>query len=76
MVDLVQIGVVVILAGFGILVASMVAERSKNGGRVHGGGIVLIGPIPIIFGSNARWATVAIALAIVLILLTIVLGVF
>ena len=28
----------------------------------------MIGPIPIIFGSDARWASVAIVLAIILIL--------
>ncbi len=76
MVDLIQIGLVVVLAGLGILVASMFSNRKKEEGtRVQGGGVVLIGPIPIIFGSDARWATIAIALAIVLVVLTIILKV-
>jgi len=40
---------------------------------VRGGGVVMIGPIPIIFGSDAKWASIAIGLAIVLVLLWIVL---
>lgn len=36
---------------------------------MKGGGVVMIGPVPIIFGSDAKWASAAIGLAIVLILL-------
>lgn len=75
MVDLVQTGLVLVLAGFGILVASMLTQGKGEGVRNHGGGVVFIGPIPIVFGSDARWATIAIALAIVFLVLTIVLNV-
>lgn len=76
MVDLVQIGLVLVLAGFGILVASMLTQKKKGeAAQVQGGGVVLIGPIPIIFGSDARWATIVIVLAIVLVVLTIILNV-
>jgi len=34
----------------------------------------MVGPIPIVFGSDAKWATIAIVLAIVLILLTVLLS--
>lgn len=36
-------------------------ETTDAGSRVEGGGggIVMIGPIPIVFGSDARWATLA-----------------
>ena len=73
MVDLVQVGLLLVIAGFGILVASMFTRRSREGGRVQGGGVVMVGPIPIIFGSDAKWASVAIVLAIVLIVLTLLL---
>jgi uncharacterized protein (TIGR00304 family) len=33
----------------------------------------MIGPIPIIFGTDAKWASIAIILAIVLVLLSILL---
>jgi uncharacterized protein (TIGR00304 family) len=42
--------------------------------RIRGGGVVLIGPIPIIVGSDFRYAAVAIILAIILMLIVIVWG--
>lgn len=41
--------------------------------EIKGGGVVMIGPIPIIFGSDVRHASLAIALAIILVLLVLVL---
>ena len=73
MADLVQLGLVLVFVGFGILVVSMLSGRDREGGRVSGGGVVMVGPIPIIFGTDAKWASVAIVLAIVLVVLTIVL---
>lgn len=75
MVDLVQLGLLLVIAGFGILVVSMFSGGGKGEGRVQGGGVVMVGPIPIIFGTDARWASVAIVLAIVLIVLAILLSV-
>ncbi len=72
MVDLVTVGLVLVLAGFGVIAISILSEAKSTGG-VKGGGVVMIGPIPIIFGSDAKWASVAIVLAIVLVLLSVVL---
>ncbi len=69
--DLVTVGLLVMIAGISLVFASMVASARKEGGKVQGGGVVLIGPIPIIFGSDARWATVAAALAVVLVILSL-----
>jgi uncharacterized protein (TIGR00304 family) len=71
MVDLVQAGFLLVLVGFVVLAASMLRSAKNGGGQVKGGGVVMIGPIPIIFGSDAKWASVAIALAIVLVLVYI-----
>jgi uncharacterized protein (TIGR00304 family) len=68
--DLVSIGVVVIFVGVVIVIASAFAS-SKTGGEVRGGGVLLVGPIPIVFGSDAKWASVAILLAIVLVVVSI-----
>ncbi len=61
-----------VLAGLGIVVVSLLSEARKSGAEVKGGGVVMIGPIPIIFGSDAKWASIAIVLAIVLVLISIV----
>jgi len=61
-------GLLLIIAGFGVVMVSLVSRESGTKTEVKGGGVIMIGPIPIIFGSDAKWASVAIALAIVLIL--------
>jgi uncharacterized protein (TIGR00304 family) len=78
--DLVLVGVAIIFAGFFVVFLGMVLSSKGNeeGGRkteVKGGGVILIGPIPIIFGSDARWASVAVVLAIVLIVVVLLSGV-
>ena len=80
MVALILVGIGIILAGFLLvfLATAMSGERSEEGrrrGEVRGGGVIMIGPIPIIFGSDARWASIAMVLAIVLIVLVLLSGV-
>lgn len=72
MVDLVTAGMLLVFAGFAIIVVSMFRSEGGTDAEVRGGGVVMVGPIPIIFGSDAKWASVAIVLAIVLILLYLV----
>lgn len=67
--DLVVVGVLLVLAGFALVVVSMLSRSGGAETSVKGGGVVMIGPIPIIFGTDAKWASVAIVLAIILILL-------
>jgi uncharacterized protein (TIGR00304 family) len=75
MVDLVLAGMLLVLAGVGVMAVAMLTQGRKDGGEVKGGGVIMIGPVPIIFGSDMKWATVAIVLAIVLIVLTVTLSV-
>jgi len=74
MVDLVLAGVLFVLVGFGMIIVAMLSQGRKEGSGVQGGGVVMIGPVPIIFGSDMKWASVAIVLAIILIILTVVLS--
>ncbi|MFZ3058758.1 MAG: TIGR00304 family protein [Candidatus Methanoperedens sp.] len=39
--------------------------------RVKGGGVILIGPVPLVFGTDKRYALLMMILAIVLMLLAI-----
>ena len=50
-------------------------EEKEGEGRaeVKGGGVIMIGPIPIIFGTDKKWTVLAMALAIVLIVLSLLL---
>ena len=75
MVDLILAGTVLVLVGLGVMALALLSGGRRSGGEVKGGGVVMVGPIPIIFGSDAKWTSVAIVLAIVLVLLTILLNV-
>jgi len=73
--DLVVLGILFVFAGFAIIFIAMILSASSEPGtegRVRGGGVVMIGPIPIVFGSDMKWASVAIVLALFLILVTLV----
>jgi uncharacterized protein (TIGR00304 family) len=71
----------VILAGILVVVlAAFLGGKSKDSRRgedtraeVKGGGVIMIGPIPIIFGSDPKWASIAIGLAIILVILSLLL---
>jgi uncharacterized protein (TIGR00304 family) len=74
--DLVFAGIVIILAGLLVVFLAMVISgKSSEGGetqtQVRGGGVIMIGPIPIIFGSDAKWTIIAIILAIVLMVIVL-----
>jgi len=73
MVDLILAGSLVVLIGFGVIVVAMLSKGRKGESEVKGGGVVIIGPVPIIFGSDMKWASFAIVLAIILIVFTLVL---
>ncbi len=79
MIDLVTLGVIVIVLGFLVIfITTVVSARSrKRDGdesrtELKGGGVVMIGPIPIIFGTDSKWASVAIILAILLVVLSFI----
>ncbi len=73
MFDLLVFGILLILAGFIVIFVSVLLEalKSAKDAEVKGGGVVMIGPIPIIFGSDTKWATIAIVLALTLLILGI-----
>jgi uncharacterized protein (TIGR00304 family) len=70
MTDLASLGFLVVLVGVAvILYASFLSAKQGGQTQVKGGGVVMIGPVPIVFGSDAKWTTAAVVLAIVLVLL-------
>jgi uncharacterized protein (TIGR00304 family) len=44
--------------------------NEKAGSKVKGGGVIMVGPIPIIFGTDQRSSKIVIILAIILMILT------
>ena len=69
MLGLVTAGILLVIVGFVIIAVSLLANSEHP--EVKGAGVILIGPIPIVIGSDAKWASVAIALTIILIVLVL-----
>lgn len=69
-----------LLVAFGM--ARQVLENAANGekipgqettdGKVKGAGVILIGPVPVVFGADKKYAALLMILAIVLMLLAII----
>jgi uncharacterized protein (TIGR00304 family) len=70
-----NIGLILILTGFFITFIAAVLlffTASKGRGKVKGGGAIIIGPLPIIFGTDKESVKILLLLSIVLILLLLV----
>jgi uncharacterized protein (TIGR00304 family) len=67
-------GFVIVLVGVLIILTGVYAAyQAKEGAEVRGGGVVMIGPIPIAFGTDVGAVKTAMILAITLMVLGIVL---
>ncbi|MCX8196095.1 MAG: DUF131 domain-containing protein [Acidilobaceae archaeon] len=66
---LVIIGIVLIVLGMLLVFIGTFLSALERGGKVEGGGVLVIGPLPIIFGTSA---TAAIAVAVIALLIMIV----
>jgi uncharacterized protein (TIGR00304 family) len=73
--ELASIGIIVIFLGIVLVMIGIISEITKQDKKVEtrGGGIVMIGPIPIIFGTDTGSVKTVMVLAIVLIALVLIL---
>jgi len=70
-----DLGFLLIIFGFALAFVAMilmVVRSSQGSGSQRGAGLVLIGPIPIVFGSDKQSVKAVMILAIVIILLVLV----
>ncbi len=70
MFELILLGIVLIILGMFILMLSL---WRAGEGRGEAGGVVIVGPVPIVFGSSQRVAAMVMVLAIVLMVVTLLL---
>jgi uncharacterized protein (TIGR00304 family) len=72
-----DIGFTLVFVGFAIVFIAVVLFFLKGfkskGGKVRGGGVVIIGPIPIIFGTDKESVKIILVLSIILIALLLIL---
>ena len=83
---LITAGIILIFLGFLILIFKVITDSVKTGAvleegkdqyekkdeKIKGGGVIMIGPLPIVFGTDKKYALIAIIMAIVLMILAIV----
>ncbi len=70
-----NIGILLILAGFFVTFVATVLlffTAFKGKGKVKGGGVVIIGPFPIIFGTDKESVKILLLLSIILIIFLLV----
>lgn len=66
---LIAVGIIVIIAA--IVMASM-RDIKKGKSTVRGGGVIMIGPIPIIFGTDKKSVKTILVLALALVIALII----
>jgi uncharacterized protein (TIGR00304 family) len=68
------LGIALILVGIFVIVAAIIL--SSRGGekkdKVHGAGVIMIGPIPIIFGTDKQSVKAVLALALALTIVVLI----
>ncbi len=70
-----MLGVILVFAGFFIAFIAIllwIFRSVKGGGKVKGGGAVIIGPFPIVFGTDKESVRVLLLLSIALIAILLV----
>ncbi|MFX1521428.1 MAG: DUF131 domain-containing protein [Promethearchaeota archaeon] len=70
-----SVGFGIILLGIGLIILGMILPSPGAGqsGQIQGGGILLIGPVPIIFGTSTAMLLPLIIIAIIFMILMFVL---
>jgi uncharacterized protein (TIGR00304 family) len=64
-----NIGLLLALAGFAMAVVAIfiaILRSAKGTGKIRGGGVVMIGPVPIVFGTDKESVRILMWLGIVL----------
>ncbi|MEO2151659.1 MAG: DUF131 domain-containing protein [Thermococcus sp.] len=69
---LIGAGIVLIFIGFLLVFIGTLISALGGEGDVEGGGVIMIGPIPIVFGTSRGAVTVASIIALLLMLLWII----
>jgi uncharacterized protein (TIGR00304 family) len=72
MFTLVLIGVLLIIVGFALIFLSTITRESREESRVEAGGVLVIGPVPIVIGTSQRIAKAVLILALALFIVAIV----
>jgi uncharacterized protein (TIGR00304 family) len=76
--SLATLGFVLVLVGCVVILVALVLSflaSAENKGRVKGGGALIIGPVPIVFGTDAESVKTLLILSIVLMVFVLLVSV-
>jgi uncharacterized protein (TIGR00304 family) len=66
---LIVVGMLLIIIGFVVVMAGVVKMvKTEEAGSIRGGGVILIGPFPIVFGTDRDMVLISITGAALLLL--------
>jgi len=74
-----NLGLLLVLAGFAVTFIAILLlffSALKGGGKIRGGGAVIIGPFPIVFGTDKESVKILFILSIILITLLLIFMLF
>ena len=68
------LGTALVVAGIIVIVAAIVlaAKGGSTKGKMRGAGVIMIGPVPIIFGTDKKSVKTVLALALVLTIVVLI----
>ncbi len=69
-VGVIILGILLLIVGTVLLSSGKGDESTKSTSQVRGGGVVMIGPIPIIFGTDKGSVLMVVILAIILMVIS------
>ncbi len=73
-IDFISVGIILLFTGILLIAVGMISQAVKSKeAEVRGGGVILIGPFPVVFGSDVEAAKTVIILTILLILIAFLL---
>lgn len=74
------IGIILVIIGIFIIIIgsalSLMKYSDSNESRIEGGGVIFIGPIPIVFGTNKQITWYMLVVGVVLAILMLILFLF
>jgi uncharacterized protein (TIGR00304 family) len=69
-----SLGFVLIVSGIVVIVTAiiLVSKSNTKKGRIRGAGIIMVGPIPIIFGTDKKSVKTVLTLTLTLIIIALI----
>lgn len=69
---LLAISFILVLLGVLLIFVGSLKKSDRETSRVEGGGVIIVGPIPIVIGSSEKISKILVILAIILTILTFI----